>query len=111
MSLVSNIPAGLEWRVYKGDTATLTIAILDEDDQPVDLTGITFDGELRITPEDASANRSLAITVVDNVLTVEIPNTETLPRTSYYDIQSNNDGVIQTIIKGMIITEMDVTRL
>lgn len=111
MSLVSNIPAALEWRVYKGDTATLSIAVLDEKNDPVDLTGITFDGELRISPEDASADRSLAITVVDNVLTVQIPDTDTLPRTSYYDIQSNNDGVIQTIIKGMIISETDVTRL
>jgi hypothetical protein len=111
MNLVSNIPAALEWRVYKGDTASLAIAILDDKNEPVDLTGITFDGELRISPEDSESDRSLAITVLENVLTVEIPDTDTLPRTCYYDIQSNNDGTIQTIIKGMIITETDVTRL
>lgn len=111
MSLISNIPASLEWRVYKGDTATLTIAVLDENEDAVDLTGITFNGEVRISPEDVDADRSLTITVEENILTIQIPDTDTLPRTSYYDIESDNDGVIQTILKGMIISEMDVTRL
>lgn len=111
MSLISNIPAALEWRVYKGDTATLTIAMLDENDNDLDLTGYTFAGELRINPEDENPDRSLTITVQENILTIQIPDTDTLPKTSYYDIQSNNDGTITTILKGMIISEMDVTRL
>lgn len=109
MSTISNIPASLEWRVYKGDTANITIVIQDENGTDVDLTGYTFTGEIKAQPEDATFAQELDIIANGNVLSITIPSTSILPKVSYFDIQSVKDGTVWTIIKGSIYAEKDVT--
>lgn len=109
MTTISNIPAALEWRVYKGDTAKLTVVIKDENNNDVDLTGYTFTSSIKNQPTDADSAQDIIVTTVDNILSLEIPDTSILAKVSYFDVQSENDGVIWTILKGNIYSEQDVT--
>jgi hypothetical protein len=80
MNLIDQLPPSIEWRIYSGDTARLTVIIRDADDQLVDLTDYTFD-------------------------------TTILPSNTVFDIQSTSpDGVVNTILRGTIVRELDVTR-
>jgi hypothetical protein len=109
MTTISNIPAALEWRVYKGDTAKLTMVIEDEEGKEVDLSDYTFTGDIKIQPSDTEPEQELLLVTNANILGIEIPDTQTLSRINYFDIQSEKDGIIWTILKGTIIAEQDVT--
>lgn len=109
MTTISNIPAALEWRVYRGDTARLTVVIKDEAGNDVDLTGYTFVSSIKNQPTDAVIAQDINITATDNILNLEIADTTSLAKVSYFDVQSTYDGTIWTILKGNIYCEQDVT--
>lgn len=109
MTTISNIPAALEWRVYKGDTARLTVVIKDENGNDVDLDGYTFTSSIKNQPTDAESAQDINVTATDNVLALEIADTTQLAKVTYFDVQSINDGTIWTILKGNIYCEQDVT--
>lgn len=111
MDIISNVPATLEWRIYTGDTAIITIIVQDDAGNNVSLDGYTFVGQVREEPTSPDIIQSLDISVSDSVLTVDISDTTILPRISYFDIQATKpDLTITTILKGYIYTEDDVTR-
>jgi hypothetical protein len=111
MDIISNIPATLEWHVYKGDTTTMTIVVQDDQGTDIDLSTYEFLGQIRQEPSDEEALQDLAITSNTNVLTVAISETETLPRMSYFDIQATKeDETVVTLLKGYIYTEDDISR-
>ena len=111
METLNLLPPSLEWMVYRNDTTTLTVVLVDENDAALDLTDWTFTGKVREYPSDASVLETLTITKVDNVLTVELDNS-TLPITSYFDIEGiNSDNAnVSTVVRGRIQVEEDVTR-
>jgi len=109
MTTLSNIPAALNWKIYKGDTAKLTILMQDELGNDVNLDDYTFTGKVKAQPDDTLAIQDLAIVAGSTILSIEILDTETLPKISYFDIQSVKDGVTWTILKGTINVEQDVT--
>ena len=109
MTTISNIPAALNWKIYKGDTAKLTIIMQDELGNDINLDGYTFTGQIKAQPDDTVAIQELAIVAGTTVLSIDILDTETLPKISYFDVQSINNGVIWTVLKGTINVEQDVT--
>jgi hypothetical protein len=104
-------PPSVEWMVYRNDTTTLTVVLVDENDAALDLTDWTFTGKVREYPSDAGVLETLIITKVDNILTIELDNS-TLPITSYFDIEGINsdNGNVSTVVRGRIQVEEDVTR-
>ena len=110
MSVISNIPAALEWRVYKGDTAILSIAVKDDDCNAYDLSNYTAAGMIKADPLDEEELQDLTITITGNVISLTIDDTTDLPKTSYFDVQLTGDDKVWTVLKGMIIAENDVTR-
>lgn len=111
MDIISNVPATLEWRIYKGDTANMTIIVEDDKGNDIDVTDYDFLGQIRQDPADAVALQDLAVTGAGNVIAIEIEDTSTLPRMSYFDIQvTKPDTTISTILKGYIYTEDDISR-
>jgi hypothetical protein len=112
MNLIDQLPPSIEWYVYSGDTARLTLFVRDEDDQPIDLSEYTFEGQIKFTPNDANAEFLLVVTGNDQgVVTVVIEDTASLANQMYFDIQATSpEDVINTIIRGVIIREQDVTR-
>ena len=111
METLNLLPPSLEWMVYRNDTTTLTVVLVDENDAALDLTDWTFTGKVREYPSDAAVLETLTITKVDNVLTVELDNS-TLPITSYFDIEGiNSDNAnVSTVVRGRIQVDEDVTR-
>jgi len=111
MDIISNVPATLEWRIYKGDTSTMTILVQDDQGKDIDVSAYDFLGQIRQDPTDADELQDLAITADGNVISVTISNTTTLPRMSYFDIQATKpDTTVSTILKGYIYTEDDISR-
>lgn len=113
MNLIDQIPASIEWRVYSGDTATITIIISDENDQPIDMTDYTVTSEIRKNVTDANPDSTITVNANSNgIVSLTIPDTSILAEYQYFDIQTvdNNSGVVNTILKGTIIKEQDVTK-
>lgn len=110
MDVISDLPAGIEWRIYKGDTTQLTMYVVDKDDKPVDMTAYTVIGQIRERQDDANPLESLAISVQDNAVTFAITDTTVLPKIAYFDIQTTKDNVVKTLLFGKIIATLDVTR-
>lgn len=112
MNTISNVPGSIEWLVYKGDTAALTIIMKDQDGKDLDISGLSFTGQIKLQPEDAEEEQTLTIATNENVITVVIPDTSILSKISYFDIHSINNVTdeVMTILKGRINAEMDVTR-
>jgi hypothetical protein len=104
-------PPSLEWRVYRNDNATMTLALVDSEDAALDLTDWTFAGKVREFPTDSATLTTLAITKTENVLTVSL-TTSGLTQMSYFDIQATNSttSTVSTVIRGQIFVEEDVTR-
>jgi len=112
MNTISTVPCSLEWLIYKGDTAALTIIMTDSEGEDLDISNFEFAGSIKSQPEDEEPAQTLGITTNENILTVIIPDSSILDRISYFDIESVNtvtDEVV-TIIKGRIVSELDITR-
>lgn len=110
MNILNDLPAAIEWRIYKGDTGKLTMFVNDGDNNPIDLSEYTITGQIRERQDDPQPLATLAITVQDNILGFEIPDTSILPKTSYFDIQTVKDNITKTILFGRISADLDVTR-
>ena len=104
-------PPTMEWRVYRNDNTVMTLALVDSNNAPLDLTDWNFTGKVREFPADAAVLSQLTITKTSNVLTVAL-DTANLTLMSYFDIEGINSGtsVVSTIIRGQIFVEEDVTR-
>jgi hypothetical protein len=111
MNLIDQLPPSIEWYVYSGDTARLTLFVVDANDQPIDLSEYTFEGQVKITPSNPEAAFNLAITADDQgVVSLTIPNTSDLSSQMYFDVQATSpEDVVNTILRGTIIKEQDVT--
>ena len=104
-------PPTMEWRVYRNDNTVMTLALVDSNNAPLDLTDWNFTGKVREFPADATALSQLTITKTSNVLTVAL-DTADLTLMSYFDIEAINSVTsnVSTIIRGQIFVEEDVTR-
>lgn len=111
METLNLLPPSVEWQTYRGDTTEMTVLLVDENNEALDLTDWNFTGKVREYPSDASVLQNLVITKIDNSLTIVLDNSE-IPLTSYFDIEginSENDKV-STVLRGRIAVEEDVTR-
>ncbi len=111
MNTIDSVPAFLDWNVYRGDTARLNIILRDESNEVMDLSDYTFEGQVKAAPKDTNSLQEITIVKSDSQLTLVIPDTSELPRKAYFDIQgTHTNGDIQTILKGNVNVEDDVTR-
>jgi len=104
-------PPTLEWRVYRNDSTVLTIAMVDSNDEAIDLSGWTFTSKVRQMPTSADVITTPSISVNQNFITLSLDTTD-LKRINYFDIQAYNSATNQTksILFGIIYVEEDVTR-
>lgn len=100
-------------RLPRGDTWTLEVEITGQN-----LTGWTWECKWRDDPSDVAAlttatvDTSLAATGIV-AFTVSAATTGALtglPRNVYYDVQRTAGGVVETVVKGILTIEWDVTR-
>ena len=104
-------PPSVEWMVYRNDTTEMTVVLVDENDDAIDLTDWNFQGKVREYPSDATVLETLTITKDANALTIVLDNSD-LPLTSYFDIEGVNseNNKVSTVLRGRIAVEEDVTR-
>ena len=110
MDVLNDLPASIEWCVYRGDTANFSMFVRDEDDNPIDMTGYDVTGQIRQNPSDANPEQTLAIVVNNDLIDITIPDTSILKKVSYFDINTAKDGVTKTLLFGRIMADQDVTR-
>jgi hypothetical protein len=114
MAIIDAIPGTLEWRVYKGDTATLTLIVRDADDAPIDLSGWSFIAQAKLYQEDELPEIYMPATANESgIIAISIELTSQLPEMLYFDVQGTNNetGVVKTFVKGIIVAEQDVSRI
>lgn len=113
MSLIDQIPSTVEWRIYSGDTATITLIVSDKDDNAIDFTDYTVTSQIREHANQAAADFDMTVTSnSEGVISITIPDTSLLTEIQHFDVQTEHvtTGVVNTLIKGTIIKEQDVTR-
>lgn len=112
MNIIDQLPPSIEWRVYSGDTARLTLFVRDADDNPIDLSGYVFEGQVKIHPNQEPADFSLLITANEQgIVSLNIADTSSLHNQMYFDVQATSpEDVVNTILRGVIVKEQDVTR-
>lgn len=110
MSLIDQLPPSIEWRVYSGDTARLTLFVRDSNDKPIDLSDYTVVGLLKATPTSTQSEALVIQVGEDGLISVAIEDTASIEEQMYFDIQTTSpDDVINTILRGIVIKEQDVT--
>ena len=104
-------PPKFEWRVYRNDSTVLTIAMVDDNEVAIDISGWTFTSKVREFPDSATTITEPIIVINENFITLTLDTTD-LERINYFDIQAFNEATNQTktILNGQIYVEEDVTR-
>lgn len=101
------------FQMHKGDTRTVTVAVVDDDDIAVDLTGATVKWAVANTPTSATLiskqTGGLGISVTDAVggvfvITILPADTSSLrARTYYHEAQvTDGSGVVSTVLTGKL---------
>jgi len=111
MEVLNSQPDNLEWRVYRSDSTVLTLVLVDTNNEPLDLSGWEFSGQVRQFPTNETVLDSMNIVRNEHVLTIGL-DTQNLDVMNFYDIQGINEdlGKVSTILRGTIYVEEDVTR-
>lgn len=109
--VINNQPPKFEWRVYRNDTTALTMAALDAEGNPYDLTDYTIDAQVRLDPTDVDTVGMINVTAQDNIITLDL-DTDGLDTINYFDVELFHIPTSKrtTILYGTIFLEEDITR-
>jgi hypothetical protein len=111
MEVLNSQPDDMEWRVYRNDSAVLTLVLVDTKDEPLDLTDWEFEAHVRQFPTNTEVLDSMNIVKNQHVLTIGLDTTQ-LDVMNFFDVQGVNQvsNKVSTIVRGTIYVEEDVTR-
>jgi len=74
METLDNLPPSMDWQVYKNDTTTMTLALVDTNNNALDLTDWDFAGHVRQLPSNNAILDVMGIVKNENVLDYEFRN-------------------------------------
>jgi len=101
-------------RIVKGDDVSETFSFRDSDGEPLDLTGYSFQSQVRETPESAvigtfTCTPDLAESTVTRLLVRAV--TSDMEGNYYHDMQwTDPAGLVKTLIQGRFIVVPEITR-
>jgi len=107
-------------RINQGETFRVAIPVLDDNNSPVSLTGMTAVGQIRThaaAPTTLYEWSTLAgnLSFDTNNVVLEVPAaTSSLWtwRTAQYDVElTDEDGVVTRLVEGHVIVHPEITRL
>jgi hypothetical protein len=109
-------PAILDLVLYAGDGTDFEVDFQDEDEQVLDVSGLTWTAQIRKTRSAEIANDLVIDTTsaATGVLIVKISSeiTRQLPKSAQWDLQSVADGgEPRTVLQGTVTCNQDVTRV
>jgi hypothetical protein len=115
--LVLSSPMQVDLALYKGDTGKFRITVTDDLGAPVNISGATWDSDIRINAADPGtpvANFTITPVAGDSSsvdVSIAAAITTTLAVTTYfYDLQMTLSGVVTTLMNGSLIVTQDVSR-
>lgn len=114
--VVLSAPTKVDLAAYRGDTGQFRITVSDTDGNPVDLSGATWDADIRVKATDPTPVTSFTVTPVagdtssiDVILSASESDLLT-PGTLVYDVEMRKVGAVTTLIYGNIVVTQDVSR-
>lgn len=114
--VVLSSPTKVDLAVYRGDTGQFRITVSDPDGNPVDLSGATWDADIRAKATDPTPITSFTVTPVAgdtssvDVILSAVESDLLTPGTLVYDVEMRKVGAITTLIYGNITVTQDVSR-
>jgi len=112
------LPGDAPLTLYRGDTRVWTVAFTDDDDVALDLSGRVWVAQIK-DDKDRTNAAVATITVTDTdadtgELTLTLPAAQAAAlgndgTTLYWDLQSDDDGVVQTWLAGKVKVKGDVS--
>jgi hypothetical protein len=117
MANVEYLPGALDIKIYQGDTVMIPLTFRDSDGNPIDLTGITFESQIRRAPADEEATPLISMdcnvpepTSGRVLISLSSEQTTLLDNLYVYDLQATNGSVVRTYLSGTISVVKEVTR-
>ena len=122
MTTVSDMPGDYPLTLYRGDTRIWSVLVEDVDAEGVatarDLTGHSFDCEIRLTADDPSVMAEVAADSADpttGVIALELTAVESqrlVAGTAFWDLEvtRTSDGFVRTYLAGRVKVKGDVSR-
>jgi hypothetical protein len=108
-------PVKIDLSVYRGDSGRFRISVKDPSGNPIDLTGATWDADIRLKAADANTICSFDIAMVagdtssiDVILSAE--NSDLLTAACVYDVEMRLGVDVTTLVYGNITVTQDVSR-
>lgn len=114
-SVILSKPFKVDITVYRGDSGSFQINVKDDDDNPIDISGASWDADIRVKDKDPTIVTSFDIEPVVGspssiLINLTAEHSALLTRNCVYDVQMTLDGVVTTLIAGELIVTLDVSR-
>jgi len=106
-------------RINQGETFQVAIPVLDVNDSPITLSGMTAHGQIRTHAADptvlyewSTGANNLAFDTNNVILTVPAATSSLWTwRTAQYDVElTDEDGVVTRLVEGHVIVHPEITR-
>src|SRR5262245_66153135 len=105
-------PANLPLELYRGDSMRMRFTLLDQQSQPVDLTGVIAKAEIRDRPAGDKITPLTCTITLPNIIDVMLQaiDSEGLPPAGVWDLQlTYSSGEVKTPLAGQVTVTPDVT--
>jgi hypothetical protein len=105
-------PANLPLEIYRGDTMRLRVKLLDQAQQPIDLTGVVAKAEIRDRPAGTQITPLTCEVVLPNIINLLLTAvaSQQLPSKGVWDLQlTYASGDVATPLAGPVSITPDVT--
>jgi hypothetical protein len=112
-SVVISDPLPVDLYVYRGDSGRFRVAINDPDGAPLDVSGATWDCDIRTQYDADPPIVSLDVNPID-ASTVEVVLNTTMSAllvdNAVWDLEMTLNGEVQTLLSGVVHVHKDVSR-
>jgi hypothetical protein len=109
-------PLELDLSIYRGDTGRFRITVTNEDLSPADISGATWDADIRTTANSPTVITNFdVVPVIGDDSSVDVILDETnadllTAGTLTYDVEMRLGGEVITLVAGTITVTQDVSR-
>lgn len=111
-------PDHLDLCVYRGDTGRLQVDVVNADGTPANLSGATWDADIRATVDDTTVLATMTVTpapglpgsVIMSLSSGDSAGLENLDPPAVYDLQMTLGGNVETLLQGNVTVTPDVSR-
>ena len=109
-------PANFPLTIRTGDTETVTVTMQTAAGAAIDITGRTYQAQIRDTAESTAVLATFSCAVTNGTAgvfacTLGTATTSALSaQSAVWDCQENNGGVVTTLLAGQVWVVQDVTR-